>query len=82
MHTATPYPNARGDRNAYNFYHSQHRMNIECAFGMSMILTRRTFVIIMDDGEKQNNLYDVYDAVALIYTSKRNQHLNKSLICM
>jgi hypothetical protein len=56
-------------------------MNIECAFGMSMILTRRTFVIIMD-GEKQKNWYDVYDAVALIYTSKRNQHLNKSLICM
>ena len=33
---ATPYPNVSNDieRDAYNFYHSQLRINIECAFGM------------------------------------------------
>ena len=37
---ATPYPNVGSDqkRDAYNFYHSQVRINIECAFGM---LTQR-----------------------------------------
>ena len=33
---ATPYPNAAGDieKDAYNFFHSQVRINIECAFGV------------------------------------------------
>jgi hypothetical protein len=37
---ATPYPNLgehtenREDKDAYNFYHSQLRINIECAFGI------------------------------------------------
>jgi hypothetical protein len=35
---ATPYPNVRmstnHEKDAYNFYHSQLRINIECAFGM------------------------------------------------
>jgi DDE superfamily endonuclease len=31
---ATPYPGAKlGTRDSYNFYHSQVRINIECAFG-------------------------------------------------
>ena len=33
---ATPYPNVSGDseKDSYNFFHSQLRINIECAFGM------------------------------------------------
>jgi DDE superfamily endonuclease len=32
---ATPYPNTQGgSKDAYNFYHSQVRIRIECAFGM------------------------------------------------
>ena len=32
---ATPYPNvSRGTKDSYNFYHSQLRINIECAFGI------------------------------------------------
>lgn len=33
---ATPYPNVAGDteKDAYNFFHSQLRINIECAFGI------------------------------------------------
>lgn len=30
----TPYPNATGNRDDYNFYHSQLRITVECAFGM------------------------------------------------
>ena len=32
---ATPYPNVKqGSKDAYNFYHSQLRICVECAFGM------------------------------------------------
>ena len=31
---ATPFTNASGTRDDYNFYHSQLRINIECAFGI------------------------------------------------
>ena len=31
---ASPYPNANGTRDAYNFYHSQTRIRVECCFGM------------------------------------------------
>ena len=31
---ATPFPNAKLEQNDYNFFHSQLRINIECAFGM------------------------------------------------
>ena len=32
---ATPYPNVKqGNKDAYNFYHSQLRICVECAFGM------------------------------------------------
>ena len=32
---ATPYANvSRGTKDAYNFYHSQLRINIECSFGI------------------------------------------------
>ena len=31
---ATPFTNASGDKDDYNFFHSQLRINIECAFGM------------------------------------------------
>ena len=32
---ATPYPNvSRGAKGSYNFYHSQLKINIECAFGI------------------------------------------------
>jgi hypothetical protein len=35
---ATPYPNVRlssnKEKDAYNFFHSQLRINVECAFGM------------------------------------------------
>ena len=31
---ATPYTNASGSKDDYNFFHSQLRINIECAFGM------------------------------------------------
>jgi len=32
---ATPYPNVKqGSRDAYNFYHSQLRICVDCAFGM------------------------------------------------
>mmetsp|Transcript_13665 Transcript_13665/g.16605 ORF Transcript_13665/g.16605 Transcript_13665/m.16605 type:complete len:247 (-) Transcript_13665:132-872(-) len=33
---ATPYPNVSGnkEKDAYNFFHSQLRINIECAFGI------------------------------------------------
>ena len=36
MYMATPFPNvsASDSRDAYNFYHSQVRINIECAFGI------------------------------------------------
>ena len=41
---ATPFPNAKLEQDDYNFYHSQLRINIECAFGMLVmrwsILTR------------------------------------------
>jgi len=34
-HMATPYPNVKqGRKDAYNFYHSQLRICVECAFGM------------------------------------------------
>ena len=31
---ATPFPNVADDRDNYNFFHSQLRINIECSFGM------------------------------------------------
>ena len=31
---ASPYPNANGTRDAYNFYQSQVRIRVECCFGM------------------------------------------------
>ena len=40
---ATPYPNVgSGSKDSYNFYHSQLRINIECAFG---ILVQRWGII-------------------------------------
>ncbi len=36
---ATPYPNVKqGSKDAYNFYHSQLRICVECAFGMLVVL--------------------------------------------
>ena len=36
FYIATPFPNVKGDnpKDHYNFYHSQVRINIECAFGI------------------------------------------------
>jgi len=41
---ASPYPNATGTRDAYNFFHSQLRIRVECCFGM---LTMRWGILRM-----------------------------------
>jgi DDE superfamily endonuclease len=71
---ATPYTSATGDKDAYNFFHSQLRIRIECAFGMftqrwgilrcaipKRITLKKTVALVMCLGKLHNYCIDERD---------------------
>jgi len=55
-----PFPNvSSGDKDNFNFYHSQLRINIECAFG---ILTNRWRIF-----KKPLHLHSISKTIALVF---------------
>ena len=79
---ATPYPNvSSGYKDAYNFFHSQLRIKVECAFGMfvqrwgvlrsaipSGISVRRTTALVLALAKIHNFCIDQTDTMILSNT--------------
>mgnify|MGYP002784929136 FL=1 len=80
---ATPYPNvSSGYKDAYNFFHSQLRIKVECAFGMfvqrwgvlrsaipSGISVRRTTALVLALAKIHNFCIDQTDTIILSNTA-------------
>ena len=90
---ATPYVGAAaGDRDAYNFYHSQVRIRIECAFGMLMnrwailrkalligISLQRSVALVIDLAKLHNFCINVTDEECDVPSMTAADNLNISL---
>ncbi len=83
VYMATPYPNTTGGpKDNYNYFHSQCRIRIECAFGMLVqrwcilqmamlkgISIKKTIAVVLALAKLHNFCIDVLDDVAGVPTN-------------
>ena len=91
---ATPYPNVSGGyKDAYNFFHSQLRIRVECAFGMFVqrwgilrsaipkgITVRKTTVMVMALAKIHNYCIDKQDTNILPMTGADELRLLSNVV--